>query len=724
MEGRRGRKRFRCEWGPPEADKCEAEGRIVSMMRTERQRLTGWMMWVVMVALSVMTLWLGGRCAVAQRRGPAAKKEVAETSGVVLLDTYGFWRMHFTLAPPMLATGESVKVKHEWMNYKTPGPGEGWQDVGFDDSSWLKGPLTISLKTPLLARACARGKVMVSNPGAVKGLKLSVSYKGGLIVTVNGKEVKREGIAAGAKLAEGPVGQERSVEDLAIPSGLLKKGVNVVGLEVVRAAHEQQADYYFEHGCEIVSARLSVSSGNGVQANVVRPKGFQVWNADAMATDFTLDFGDACEELRPVKIVGTRNGRFTGKVMVGSDKAIRGLKVRPGALSGQGGSIPAEKVHVRYGRQWGMQRVAAPRTEPYATWANRLGELVDEAPETVEVMVPEKWSWYGFPHKPAFTPVSGAVVPVWLTVEVPADTKAGSYSGSVTISAKGEKGVRVPVSLSVSDYLLPDTQDYRTWVDVIQCPDTLALEYGVEMWSEKHWEMIAKSFRLIGQTGSRTVYVPLIAHTNLGNEESMVRWVKRADGTYGYDFSILERYLDVAEKEMGTPKVVILVVWETYMMPTIDASGDKKTTPRGRQRQMAQFLTGRQGATIGHGPLVTVVDGKSGKKENVYLPTLFETEASKALWEPLMKGVRERLDKRGLGKAMMMGLLSDAWPKEEELAFFEGLTGGAPWVIQSHEGLSKRRKIYNKYEVGYQTAVWSVTYSDDNGHRPPVGYYG
>ena len=150
------------------------------------------------------------------------------------------------------------------------------------------------------------------------------------------------------------------------------------------------------------------------------------------------------------------------------------------------------------------------------------------------------------------------------------------------VEAEGEKPVQVPIELRVADWSLPDTQDFRTWVDMIQCPDTLALEYNVPLWSEKHWELIAQSFKLIGETGSRTVYVPLIAHTNLGNEQSMVRWVKKGD-KYDYDFSIMERYLDVAEKNMGKPKLVIFVVWDVYMIPASDASGGAKEA-RGRSK--------------------------------------------------------------------------------------------------------------------------------------------
>ena len=163
-------------------------------------------------------------------------------------------------------------------------------------------------------------------------------------------------------------------------------------------------------------------------------------------------------------------------------------------------------------------------------------------------------AWYREKNLPeTVTPVPGAVVPVWVTVKIPADIKAGTYTGTVKIEAQGETQIEATLEVRVADWRLPDTQDYRTWVDMIQSPDTLALDYGVPLWSEKHWEMIARSFQLIGETGSRTVYVPLIAHSNLGNEESMVRWIKKGDA-YEYDFSTMERYLDVA-KEHGAAEV-------------------------------------------------------------------------------------------------------------------------------------------------------------------------
>jgi hypothetical protein len=304
---------------------------------------------------------------------------------------------------------------------------------------------------------------------------------------------------------------------------------------------------------------------------------------------------------------------------------------------------------------------------------------------------------------------------------VPANALAGQYAGNVTVEARGQTPVPVPIRLDVADWSLPDTQDFRTWVDMIQCPDTLALEYNVPLWSERHWELIAQSFRLIGETGSRTLYIPLIAHTNLGNEESMVRWVRKGD-TYDYDFSIMERYLDVAEKCMGKPKLVIFVAWDVYMIPASDVTEAKKGS---RQQQLAEHVRQTSGS-LGRGPMVTVLDRATGKTELVTLPTHFDAAASRPLWQPLFDRLLDRMRQRGLSDKSMLGLQSDAWASKQEHQFFKDITGGLPWVVQSHEGFGanfsrmmvpENKLMHGISSIGYQARVWAVTFSDDNADR-------
>ena len=73
----------------------------------------------------------------------------------------------------------------------------------------LSSQLAASEKRVTLAKAQLRGKFTVTNPDVVQGLKLSVAYRGGLVLYLNGKELHREHVAKDASLAEGPAGTER-----------------------------------------------------------------------------------------------------------------------------------------------------------------------------------------------------------------------------------------------------------------------------------------------------------------------------------------------------------------------------------------------------------------------------------------------------------------------------------------------------------------------------------
>jgi len=664
---------------------------------------------------------LGIACARAQEGVPPE---------AVVLDTLSVWRMHSRLAPPVLETGERAPLSCRWMAYETPASAPDWMEPDYDDRFWHRGPLTLVPKTALLSRACLRGKFTVLDRAAVQGLRLSATYNGGIIVYVNGTEVRREHVGAGQQLAEGPGGEERKLVDFEIPAGVLREGMNVIGLEIVRAPYPKEGakageDVYNVNTCEIKQVRLTASGAAGLVPNAVRPEALQVWPADPLALDMDLDYGDRAEPLRPVTIIGARNGMFSGKVVVGSPRPIRGLKATPGDLVGEEGRIPAEAVRIRYGTEWGEQQprevTRLNQLHPYVRYrASQFNALSPEPPAEVGV-ASLSTAWYRDQVLPeTVTPVPGAVVPVWVTVQVPADAKAGTYTGAVNIEAQGEMPITVPVEVRVADWSLPDTQDFRTWVDMIQCPDTLALEHGVPLWSDEHFEMIANSFKLIGETGSRTVYIPLIAHTNLGNEESMVRWVKEGDG-YTYDFSIMDRYLDVAEKNMGRPKLIIFVVWDVYMLPK-----DAAENPHGIAFRVRSHLAhmDKIGGQYGLGPMVTVLTtGPDGNPatETVAMPSHLDAAASRPLWQPLFDQLRERLRNREMEETAALGLFHDTWATEPEVQFFHDITGGMPWAMQSHGGPAEGKLMYGVTPIAYQAVVWDVRFSDDGANTHGKG---
>ena len=67
--------------------------------------------------------------AILARRREETAGPASAPAKVMVLNTYGIWRFHCTIEPPVLASGESVKLKYAWLNQKTPGPARGLDAV-------------------------------------------------------------------------------------------------------------------------------------------------------------------------------------------------------------------------------------------------------------------------------------------------------------------------------------------------------------------------------------------------------------------------------------------------------------------------------------------------------------------------------------------------------------------------------------------------------------------
>ncbi len=623
---------------------------------------------------------------------------LAAAQEAVVVDSQGQWRMFGVLKPPLISRSgvlSPVSTGIVWLDTPSSPPPADWQAPSFDDSFWQTGPVTASPYAPMLANLCIRGRFFVDDSAKAGQLFLQARYHGGVIAYLNGTEVGRSDIrvegsvplgadypkevfvdAAGIPVS--PAGlyvdgrpfspsadNKRRLEmwvrfcSIPLPSELVRKGENVVALEVVRSPYDSvlveapvkkafACGDFFVPSCRVVGLRVVSQGGTGVSAAPSRSPGVVVWNANVFDEE-PASVPSSTEPLRPVRIVAASNGLFSGKVHVGSTEPIRGLKAQASDLRGPSGTIPASAVTIRYGFRQGGDRVAAGMSEK---------------------------------PLPEYPVVRGSVVvPVWISVQIPKGVEAGEYRGEVKVEASG-KVVDVPVEVKVVGWEVPDSDRYRTWVEVVQSPDTLSVEYGVPLWSQRHWQMIERSFSLMRPTGSRVVYIPAISHTNLGNEQSMIRWVKQAGGGYGWDFSVMDRYLDVAERALGKPKMVVLQVWDIYM-----------TT--GTQKRFEGFIS------LGK-PQATEYDPVTGEVRNVELPALGEP-GSVEMWGRMIGEVRQRLKRRGLEGALALGMFCDRMPSKEDVAFFARVAPGVGWVQQGHGYVTK---IHGIADVVYNASVW------------------
>lgn len=494
--------------------------------------------------------------------GPAATE---------ILDVASCWRYHLMLRPPVV-TAESFKAAGRpqtadtrcpqlAMNRSSAPPPGGWAGPDFDDITWPRG-LASEINTALTGkahsfRASLRGKFNVTDPSSVGEVTLTVNYRGGLRVLLNGVEVARRNLPAGelgettpgnlypnsawvdaagkALSSQGkwPADRDHLLGPLKLPASAFRKGVNVLAIELRRSpfhpvalgwndsGHPPTLDRWVPIG--LLEAKLT-ATGKGIEPNVSRPKGLQVWTQDRNDRVTIHDRGDPTESLYPVKIVAARNGSWCSQLGVGSDGPIKGLSVKVSDLVQADGraTIAASQVTLLYG-------VGVPAKQLYD---DRLAETP--------------------PAEVAVNAAAGAaVMPVVVRVHVPAGAAPGDYRGRITVSADGAAAATVPLDLHVSAWTLPDPKDYRTFASIYQSPDTVAMQYKVEMWSEQHWKLLERSWELLGRAGNNVAVVHAVEETQFGNPQSTIFWVKKPDGSYDWDFTAFDRYLKMAIKHCG-----------------------------------------------------------------------------------------------------------------------------------------------------------------------------
>ena len=706
----------------------------------------------------------------------AAGARAAGAGTVTVLNSDALLRSHLVFKTPVVVTKDGqlrtpldptphVRNPRPMAEFQSPLPAPDWTNPDFNDSSWEKdrtpieaGPEEDSVRYagPSNALICARAKFTVDDPGKVRDLKLSLEYVGGAVVHVNGRELARGHMPAGEikpdTLAEkypddlycepdgsfvqiirgkltNPAGFERryrKMADVSVPAEILRKGVNVLAVEVHRAAVNEAAvsakrvrqdtgmgripGIWAYAGFKDLS--LTAAAGSALFPSVGRPAGIQVWNCAPHETVTAFDYGDG-GEVQPVVIASPRNGVFSGRLAVSSGQPIRGLKVNVSDLASPGGGkLPSAAVRVRCGEPGG---VGGPsRTSP------RFNAILDAIPAEIPVVKAShpgghyptnylRLKYVGGPRFPVARKglTAGAVAPLWITVRVPADAAPGRYAGTVTVSATGLDPVAVPLKVNISAWTLPEPRDFRVTSFGQHSPDSLANYYNVSLWSDRHFELMGKSMALMAELNSRQALAELaIDFYRLGgNRESMVRWIRGADGGFKHDFTVLDKYLDTVAKHMGKPALLRLNCW-----------GELRPSWGGMPSEPEACW-----AKVNEGKAVSLLDPATGRIERMDQPVP-GTEKSFKFWKPVLDEIRSKVEARGWLDVTAMGHNSYNSPAHPTVVgVFKKIWPDGVWSYTAHNGVMGQQWRTSEKGVTmlarYADCVWTRSRPVPRGYR-------
>lgn len=160
------------------------------------------------------------------------------------------------------------------------------------------------------------------------------------------------------------------------------------------------------------------------------------------------------------------------------------------------------------------------------------------------------------------------VQPIWVNVNIPKDTTAGVYTGTIKVSCKDTKEVLTfTYHVNVQNVVLPDATEFENGFDIElwQYPYSSAEYYGVEPFSKKHFEILESIMEKYKSIGGHAITTTINEdawdrQTYSKNEvhyPSMVKWTKEKDGSFTYDFTDFDKWVQF-NKDLGIGDKIVI----------------------------------------------------------------------------------------------------------------------------------------------------------------------
>lgn len=155
--------------------------------------------------------------------------------------------------------------------------------------------------------------------------------------------------------------------------------------------------------------------------------------------------------------------------------------------------------------------------------------------------------------------------PVWVEFEIPAGTKAGTYTGTLSATADGiEEPVVFQCQIRVQGAELPESFGSTFDIELWQYPYTSAEYYDVEPFSPEHLEIMKSSMLKYKEIGGHAITASIVEEAWSGqtyseNEvhyPSMVKWTKTGD-SFTYDYTDFDAWVEF-NKSLGIGDKIVL----------------------------------------------------------------------------------------------------------------------------------------------------------------------
>ena len=145
----------------------------------------------------------------------------------------------------------------------------------------------------------------------------------------------------------------------------------------------------------------------------------------------------------------------------------------------------------------------------------------------------------------------GALNSVWVEFDLPDDVAAGKHTMTFSFDSGNTGSVSCSIDIEIIDAVLPKEDIYFTqWFHA----DCLANYYNVEVWSEKHWEIVENFVKTARRNGINLLLTPVFTpplDTAVGGERRTTQLigVTKSGERYEFDFALLDRWIEMCNRQ-------------------------------------------------------------------------------------------------------------------------------------------------------------------------------
>ena len=189
----------------------------------------------------------------------------------------------------------------------------------------------------------------------------------------------------------------------------------------------------------------------------------------------------------------------------------------------------------------------------------------------------------------------------WIKINVPEETQAGTYTGTITVSADElSEPFVLRYTIEVIDLVQPEAG--ATDIQIWQHPFSVANYYlglgseptgGISYdlaedfyFTEEHFNLMRASMEEYVEMGGHDAVANIVEeawnHQSYYSDPSMVKWTKKADGSWEFDYTWYDAWIEFMiecgvldpENGIGQIKCYSIVPWNNQIAYYDEASGD------------------------------------------------------------------------------------------------------------------------------------------------------